>query len=90
MVFSNNGLSLGGLYYMQKYCIRVPRDLAFIGFDGGEAFDLYPTPLSYVSQPLEEMGREAVKILMDQLHGTNRITQIMLTPTLIIREASPC
>ncbi|MCU0409193.1 MAG: substrate-binding domain-containing protein [Bacteroidales bacterium] len=43
-----------------------------------------------MSQPLEEMGREAVKILMDQLHGTNRITQIMLTPTLIIREASPC
>lgn len=90
MIFANNGLSLGGLYYMQKYCIKIPRDMAFVGFDGGEAFDLYPTPLSYVEQPLEEMGREAVKVLMELMAGTSRITHIMLNSNIIIRESSSC
>jgi len=90
IVFANNGLSLAGLYYMQKHCIKIPGDMAFIGFDGGEAFDLYSTPLSYVKQPLEEMGKEAVKILIDIIKGPNKITQIMLDSELIIRESSGC
>jgi LacI family transcriptional regulator len=90
IIFANNGLSLAGLYYMQKHCIKIPKDIAFIGFDGGEAFDLYATPLSYVKQPLEEMGREAVKVLMDLLTGPNKITQIMLDSTLIIRKSIEC
>ena len=90
IVFANNGLSLAGLYYMQKHCIKIPGDMAFIGFDGGEAFDLYSTPLSYVKQPLEEMGKEAVKILIDIIKGPNKITQIMLDSELIIREPTEC
>lgn len=85
MIFANNGLSLEGLFYMQKHKIKIPGDIAFIGFDGGEAFDLYSTPLSYVKQPLEEMGKEAVKVLMDIIKGPNKITQIMLDSSLIIR-----
>jgi LacI family transcriptional regulator len=90
IIFANNGLSLDGLYYMHKHCIKVPKDISFVGFDGGEVFDLYPTPLSYVKQPLEEMGREAVKVLMGLLNGPNKITQIMLDSSLIIRESTGC
>lgn len=90
IIFANNGLSLSGLYYMQKNCIKIPRDIEFIGFDGGEVFDLYANPLSYVKQPLEEMGKEAVKVLMDIIKGPNKITQIMLDSTLVIREPIGC
>jgi len=86
MIFANNGLSLEGLYYMQKSAINIPGDIAFIGFDGGEAFDLYSTPLSYVRQPLAEMGKEAVRVLMDNINGLNKINQVMLNASLVLRD----
>lgn len=90
ILFANNGLSLSGLYYMQKHCIKIPRDIAFIGFDGGEVFDLCSTPLSFVKQPLEEIGKEAVKVLMEIIKRPDRITQIMLDSTLVVRESDDC
>ena len=85
MIFANNGLSLEGLFYLQNHAINIPRDIAFIGFDGGEVFDLYCTPLSYVKQPLEEMGKEAVRVLMESMKGSNKIIQIMHDSELILR-----
>ena len=85
IIFANNGLSLEGLYYLQKHSMGIPGDIAFIGFDGGEVFDLYSTPLSYVKQPLEEMGKEAVNVLMESMKGSNKIIRIMHDSELIIR-----
>jgi LacI family transcriptional regulator len=90
ILFANNGLSLSGLYYLQKHCIKIPRDIAFIGFDGGEVFDLYSTPLSFVKQPLEEIGKEAVKVLMEIIKRPDKITQIILDSTLVVRESAGC
>lgn len=90
MVFANNGLSISSLYYAQKHCIKIPDEMGFIGFDGGDSFDLYSTPLSYVHQPLEEMGREAVKVLMDLINGSTKISHVMLNPSLVIREPIVC
>ncbi len=84
-IFATNALSLSGLYCINKKCLKIPEDFAFIGFDGGESFDLFNPPLSYVKQPLEEMGKESFSILMNAISGSNKITQIMLSPSLIIR-----
>ena len=87
-IFATNALSLSGLYCINKKCLKIPEDFAFIGFDGGESFDLFNPPLSYVKQPLEEMGKESFGILMNAISGSNKITQIMLSPSLIIRGSS--
>jgi len=89
-VFATNALSIAGLYAAKKFCIRIPKDLAFIGFDGGESFDLYASPLSFIQQPLEEMGKEAVRVLMDLLGGSNKISHVMLNPSLVIRQPMEC
>jgi LacI family transcriptional regulator len=90
MVFANNGLSVAGLYFAQNNCIRIPEEMGFIGFDGGESFDLYSSPLSYIKQPLEEMGKEAVNVLMDLINGSTKISHIMLNPALVIRKSQDC
>ncbi len=89
-VFATNALSVAGLYAAQKFCIRIPKDMAFIGFDGGESFDLYSSPLSFIQQPLEEMGKEAVRVLMDLFKGSDKISHIMLNPALVIRQPLEC
>jgi len=75
-IFSNNSLTIQGLYVLKQLKVRIPEDLAVFGFDGGDVFDLYCPAISYVRQPVEEMGRKAVTVLIDQLEsekpGQNR------------------
>lgn len=87
---ANNGLSVNTLYYMRQNCIKIPDDIDFIGFDGGDSFDLYSPPLSFVKQPLEEMGKETVKLLTDLMKGSTKISHIMLDPEFVFRENSDC
>lgn len=88
LIFATNALSVYGLYCIQKKNLKIPDDIAFFGFDGGESFDLFAPPLSFVKQPLEEMGRESFNVLLSIINGSSRITQVMLSPSLIIRNSS--
>jgi len=86
-LFATNALSISGLYTIQKKCLKIPEDIAFIGFDGGESFDLFDPPLSFVQQPLDDMAKESFNVLMSLINGSNKITQVMLSPTLMIRKS---
>ena len=72
LLFATNALSIYGLYAIRKSNVKVPEDLAVIGFDGHEVFDFFQPPISYIKQPLEEMGKESIKILLDQIKGTSK------------------
>ena len=88
LFFANNALTLSGLYSILKFRIQVPKELAIIGFDGNEAFDFFYAPVTYIKQPISEIGKEAVRILVDQINGSTRIEQIQLRHSLIVRESS--
>lgn len=85
LLFATNALSISGLYAIRKHNIKVPEELAVIGFDGHEVFDFFQPPLTYIHQPLEEMGKESVKLLLDQIKGSRKKVQIELTHRLIER-----
>jgi LacI family transcriptional regulator len=85
-IFATNALSVSGLICAKKNNIAVPHDVAFIGFDGGDCFDLYHSPLTYV-KPMEEMGKEAFRVLLDLINGSSKTSHIILNPTLIIRDS---
>ncbi len=88
LLCATNALSVSALISAKKNKVVIPDDMAFIGFDGGECFDLYHSPLTYVKQPLEEMGKEAFRILLDLIHGSSKTSHIILNPTLIVRSSS--
>ena len=60
--------------------LKVPVDLGLIGFDGNEAFDFFYSPVTYVKQPVDEMGKEAVRILIDQINGSKRYHTLIFFP----------
>ena len=84
LFFATNTLSIAGLYRINSLGIKVPENLSLIGFDGNEAFDFFYSPLTYVKQPVDEMGKEAVRILLDQIKGSKKISHISLLSQLII------
>ena len=88
IIFTTNLLSISGLFCIHEHKIKIPDDLAFIGFDGGDCFDLFYSPITFVKQPIEEMGKDAVRVLIDAIkNNSNKNTQIVHKPELIIRNS---
>jgi len=87
--FATNSLALEGLKYINELGIRVPEDLAVVSFDESEAFDLFYSPVTYVRQPILEMGKTAVRVLLDQIKDADKPAELVCINTeLVIRKSS--
>lgn len=73
--------------------LRIPADLSVVGFDDtGLAASVFPR-LTTVRQPLEELGRTAVSLLMRIVQGERtEALRVELSTRLVVREstAAPC
>lgn len=87
ILFLTNTLALYGLSYFVNNNVKVPKDVAVIGFDGNIAFDVFTPALTYVEQPLKEICNQALKCLKNQLDGENLIAQIKVEGKLVIRDS---
>jgi len=76
-----------------KNKIKVPEDIAVIGFDNTIICNLTNPPLTSIAQPTREIGRRSVDILVKKIEKTNshdehNLEQIFLPPRLVIRKSS--
>jgi LacI family transcriptional regulator len=85
--FSTNYLGLLGLESIHRLGLKLPNDLAMISFDDHDVFRLYPPGITCIRQPIEEIARTALELLMDQLGKTNLNTssKIEIPSQLVIR-----
>lgn len=81
--------ALALLSRLQRRGLRVPEDIALVGFDDEDfAAETFPS-LTTVSQPLGEMARRAALYLLARLAGVERdVYQHVLPNRLIVRESS--
>jgi LacI family transcriptional regulator len=85
----NNVATLGALGALAAAGLRVPDDIALVGFDDEEWMRAVSPPLTAVHQPVEALGREAWGRLMARIGGdTSPPHQVRLACTLEIRESS--
>ncbi|WP_178988311.1 LacI family DNA-binding transcriptional regulator [Winogradskyella schleiferi] len=89
ILYTTNTLAIHGLKRIDALKLKVPKDVSVIVFDAAEAFDFYYCPLTYVKQPLMEIGKNAVTILLDQIANPNHeLSKMTLETTLVNRESS--
>ena len=62
-------MALGALSQAKRLGLQVPRDLSIMGFDNISLSEFCDPPLTTVAQPRFDIGREAMLLLLDQLHG---------------------
>lgn len=86
--FTTNLLTVSGLKYINSIGFKIPDQIAIVGFDQTDAFDLFYTPISYVKQPMENLGQMSVKLLLDNINNPENIKQIELNTELIVRKSS--
>ncbi|GIT89610.1 LacI family transcriptional regulator [Jannaschia pagri] len=63
--FANDDLAVGALFHCMANGIRVPQDLALLGFNGIAIGSATPTKLTSISTQRFRMGVEAAKLLID-------------------------
>lgn len=88
IIFATNRLAITGLKYLLSLPLRVPDDLAVVGFDETESFDFFYSPLTYIRQPLKEMGQAALGMLISEINRSGEAKRIILEPELVIRQSS--
>jgi DNA-binding LacI/PurR family transcriptional regulator len=90
IVASNDSMALGALHALQERGMRVPEDIALIGFDDVEDVRYTSPPLSSVRQPLYEQGKEAVRLVLAELQGRRDESLVVLHTDLVARRSCRC
>ena len=86
---ANDLLGLGVLQAFTANGIRVPDDIALVGYDDIEYAAAAAVPLSSVRQPRELLGRTAVQLLLEEVSGEPHVhRQVVFDPELIVRTSS--
>ena len=67
--------------------LRIPDDVAIVGYNDSDISALLPIPLTSIHLPLPEMGRLAVDLLMQLLSGQTA-KSIRMPPELVVRQSS--
>ncbi|MFF1882212.1 LacI family DNA-binding transcriptional regulator [Pseudarthrobacter sp. NPDC058196] len=85
----SDSIALGVLSEAAHHGLRVPGDISLIGFDGTIQGEESVPALTSVAQPLEEMGRAALRSLLRQARGEVLDShRVELATQVIVREST--
>jgi LacI family transcriptional regulator len=89
VVCFNDKVAVGVMEIAAARGLRVPEDLSVTGFDDIDVSRACTPRLTTVRQPLQEMGRTAVTMLMRQLDGhAHEALSMELETRLVVREST--
>jgi len=91
-VFSSNDASaISAMQYLKEKGIKIPEDIAFVGFSNEPISAVIEPTLTTIKQPDFEMGKIAAELLFEQIKnktGNKENQTKILVPELIIRNSS--
>jgi len=87
---ANDLVALGLLQEMTRRQIRVPDDVAIVGYDDIEFAAAAAVPLSSVRQPRHQLGRTAAQLLLEEAlgDGGHQHREVIFQPELEVRRSS--
>ena len=86
----SNTIALGCIKALKEEDIHIPEDISLIAFDNHPYLEYLATPLSCVSQSVEEICKLAVKYLFEHInegHNAGTVNQTLIEPELILRDS---
>jgi LacI family transcriptional regulator len=92
---TNDPAAMGAMQAIKEAGLKIPKDIAVVGFSNWFFTALLDPPLTSVDQPGFEMGQEAAKLLIRQIELRTKNSDVEVQPEtkilktrLIIRESS--
>lgn len=84
----SNTILLGAMKAIGEAGLKIPDDISILSFDNNLYLDFLAPAITRVSQPIEEIGIIAVKLLLQIVQGKHfGNAQILLPPNLIVRHS---
>jgi LacI family transcriptional regulator len=81
---------IAGNFWLTIGVLRAaPDDVVVVGFDDLFLADLLRRPVTTVAQPVEDLGRQAVRLLLEEIAKPGGSRHIVLPPKLIVRGGRP-
>ncbi len=90
ILFTTNKLGVLGIECIQELELRIPENLSIISFDDTDLYKISSTSISAIQQPLENMSKEAVRILVSMIETPDVLTdfeKIELKAEFILRKS---
>lgn len=81
-------MACGALRALRENGRRIPEDVAVIGFEDAPIARQSNPPLTTVHQPVEEMGRQMVRLLMSRIRREDLLVPYVLLDTHLVHRAS--
>lgn len=85
--FATDTLAIIGLKNIKAFKLKVPDDLAVVSFDESEVFELFYCPITHARQPLEQMGKMAVDMLIKVMNNKNFCEQFYFESDFYIEKS---
>ena len=88
ILFSTSKLGIMGIEFISSSGLKIPEDIAVVSFDDPDAYKICISPVTVVNQPLKEIGKTAVQVLLNKIkHPEAKPQQIILKTEFIIRKS---
>jgi LacI family transcriptional regulator len=89
LVCANDLLALGVLRVLEGQGIRVPDDVALVGYDDVEFARSLSVPLTTVHHDKYLLGQQAAELLLAELRDeSHEHEEVLLTPELVVRDST--
>lgn len=88
---ANDTAAIGALEALDAAGVLVPGDMSVVGYDNLPISGLHRIALTTVDQPTDQMGREAVELLIERLDGERRDGRprhLVVPPRLVVRNST--
>ena len=84
----NDRMAMGALQALREHKLRIPQDVAVVGFDNIPSTPYFDPPLTTIHQPNYELGRTGARLLIDLINGKPAPScPIRLETKLVIRRS---
>lgn len=88
LIVSSSLMSFGAMQFLSDYMIKIPDEIAIIGYDDYIWSTITTPPMSTISQPTKEIGEKAAKLILERIKNPEKdIENIVLNAKLIIRQS---
>lgn len=85
----SDDMAIGAINALREYDFRVPEDISVIGFDDITYAALMYPKLTTIRQPLEDIGRNCMQLLLEQLKGNKPAQRVIELPfELVVRQST--
>ncbi|MGM0368418.1 MAG: LacI family DNA-binding transcriptional regulator [Actinomycetota bacterium] len=88
---ANLDITMGAIKTIKQLGLKIPEDIAILGFDDSEWSGIADPPVTCVRQPTYNLGKTATELLIERIDKKGKVTNlqnVVLKTELIIRGSS--